>query len=204
MAIPYQETWNFESLERIGGHPASPDGSPEIIQTDRGPALFLDGIGDRLLVRGNPLKDAAAFTVEILFKPGAGPNRANEPRFLHIQDPDDPQSKRLMVEIRVNEQARWSLDAFLLTDAGDKALLDLGKTHPTDVWAHAAVTYDGRALRTYVNGVEELSGPLAHEARILDPGAIVSVGSRMNKVHWLFGTIHSIRFTHAALTVFQA
>jgi hypothetical protein len=104
-----------------------------------------------------------------------------------------------MVEIRVNAQGQWSLDAMLKTDAGERALLDLSITHPTDQWAHAAVTYDGTTLRTYVNGQPELAGPISHLTTILAPTAITSLGSRMNKVHWLLGSIKLLRFTHAAL-----
>lgn len=200
----YQETWEFNSLERIGGHSVLPSGRPTILATERGTAISFDGVGDRLLVQGNPLKGARAFTVEVLFKPGAGINQANDPRFLHIQDPADSLAKRLMMEIRVNDRAEWVLDAFLLTDAGERVLLDMTKTHPTDEWAHAAVTYDGSILRTWVNGVEELSGPVTHKDFILNPGAVVSVGSRMNEVHRLFGTIKTLRFTHEALTRFPS
>jgi hypothetical protein len=104
-----------------------------------------------------------------------------------------------MMEVRVNPQGRWSFDAMLKTDAGEKALLDLSLQHPTGEWATAAAVYDGAALKTFVNGVEELKGDLAMASEIFGPDAVVSIGSRMNQVHFFAGSIRTVRFTQAAL-----
>jgi hypothetical protein len=201
MSAPTQETWLLDNLERIGGHPVKVEGSPRLVPTGTGTdrAVAFDGVADRLLVAGSPLRGAAAFTAEVLFRPDAGLNARNDPRFLHVMDPDDPDSKRLMVEIRVTPEGRWTLDGMLKTDAGEAALLDMTRLHPTGRWAHAAVTYDGAVLRTYVDGVAELSGAVAHRRTVLPANAIVSIGARMNKVHWFQGAIRALRFTQAAL-----
>ena len=200
MQNPHQETWSFDSFDRIGGYPVEVTGNPALTRDGGHSAIAFDGIGDRLLVRGNPLHGVQAFTVEVVFKPGAGVNAKNDPRFLHLMDPADPDAKRLMVEIRVNDKGRWTLDAMLKTDAGERAVLDLSIEHPADEWVHAAVTYDGGMLRTFVGGKPELAGPVTHRESILGPGTVASVGARMNKVHWLFGSIRTLRFTHAALS----
>jgi hypothetical protein len=104
-----------------------------------------------------------------------------------------------MVEIRVTPEGRWALDGMLRTDAGEAALLDMTRLHPTGQWVHAAVTYDGAMLRTYVEGSAELSGAVAHRETILSTNAMVSIGARMNRVHWFQGAIRALRFTPAVL-----
>lgn len=200
MSNPKQETWTLDNLDRIGGHPVVVDGAPRLLHVGSANAVAFDGVADRLLVQGSPLGGARAFTVEVLFHPEAGRNAANDPRFLHVMDPDDPAAKRLMVEIRVTPEGRWALDAMLKTDAGEAVLLDMAKLHPTGRWAHVAVVYDGAALRTYVDGLAELSRPVAHQDIVLPPAAIVSIGSRMNRVHWFQGAIRTLRFTQAVLS----
>lgn len=196
-----QETWVFDNLERIGGYPVKVDGAPLLVPA--GPAgkvaVAFDGIANRLVVSGSPLRGAHAFTVEAVFHPEAGRNIQNDPRFLHLMDPDDPAAKRLMMEIRVTQDGHWALDAMLKTDSGEVALLDMARLHPTGKWAHAAVVYDGATLRTYVDGKAELSGSVAHKDMILAPDAIASIGCRMNKVHWFQGAIQTLRFTQAVL-----
>jgi hypothetical protein len=196
-----QETWTFDSLERIGGHPVLVEGNPSLIPCGPagGLAVAFDGLADRLLVRGTPLREARAFTVEAIFRPEAGINAQNDPRFLHLMDPEDPAMKRLMMEIRVTQDGQWALDAMLGTDSGEVSLLDRTMLHPTGRWAHAAVVYDGATLRTYVDGRAELSGTLAFKDRILEPGAIASIGCRMNRVHWFQGAIRTLRFSQGVL-----
>jgi Concanavalin A-like lectin/glucanases superfamily len=200
MSHPKLETWTLDNLDRIGGHPVQVDGSPRLIRVGSAQAVAFDGVADRLLVMGSPLGGARAFTVEALFQPEAGLNARNDPRFLNVMDPDDPAAKRLTVEIRVTPEGQWALDAMLKTDAGEVALLDMSRLHPTGRWAHAAVVYDGAALRTFVDGRPELEGAVAHKESVLAPGAIVSIGCRMNKVHWFQGAIRALRFTQAALS----
>lgn len=188
-------TWRLDSLERIAGHPVSVRGKPSVDPD----GIRFDGIGDQILIGGHPLPGATAFTVEALILPEAGVNQANDPRFFHLMDPADTSERRLMMEIRVNTEGRWSFDAMLRTDAGEKALLDPALQHPTRQWAAAAVVYDGAVLKAFVNGSLELQAPLSFHREIFGPGAVVSVGSRMNQVHFFAGTIRMLRFTPAAL-----
>jgi hypothetical protein len=194
-----QETWTLDNLDRIGGHPVLLDGDPRLIAVGAANAVAFNGVADRLLVKGSPLRGARAFTVEVIFHPEAGLNAKNDPRFIHLMDPDDPAAKRLMVEIRVTPEGKWALDAMLKTDSGEVALLDMQKLHPTGQWSHVAVAYDGATLRTYVDGTAELSGSVAHKDLIFAPDAIVSIGCRMNKVHWFQGAIRTLRFTQGVL-----
>jgi len=60
-----------------------------------------------------------------------------------------------------------------------------------------ALVFDGLMMRHYVDGQEEMSGPLS--AAPLGPGK-TSLGVRMNHVSWFKGAIREVRFTQRALT----
>jgi hypothetical protein len=59
-----------------------------------------------------------------------------------------------------------------------------------------ALTYDGKTMRHYVDGQQELEGGLAFRA--MAPGRM-SLGVRLNKVSWYQGCIAEVRFTRGAL-----
>jgi hypothetical protein len=134
----------------------------------------------------------SAFTIEILFHPdGDGPA---EQRFLHIQD---EQERRVLIETRVSEDRRWSLDTFLRASDADKlTLLDRARTQPTDRWYWAALVYDGRTMRHYVDGEKQLQGEVAFPPT--GPGRI-SLGVRQNRIHWFKGCIAQVRISEEAL-----
>jgi hypothetical protein len=112
----YYELWDIDTLENIGGHPTTIIGNPQVVMTDIGKAIEFDGDGDMLLIDANPLGEAKEFTIEIIFKPdGAYPQNA-DPRFVHIQDPDDAAQKRVMMELRITAENLWYLDGFMNTD----------------------------------------------------------------------------------------
>lgn len=68
--------------------------------------------------------------------------------------------------------------------------------HPVGAWYHVALVYDGAVMRNYVDGVEELSGPL--DIAPLGEGR-TSIGVRQNRVYWFKGAISRLRFTPRAL-----
>ena len=87
--------------------------------------------------------------------------------------------------------------AFLrATDADKLTLLDPGKTQPTDRWYWAALVYDGKSMRHFVDGNKQLEGSVAFPPT--GPGRI-SLGVRQNRVHWFKGCIAQVRFTPVAL-----
>jgi hypothetical protein len=61
---------------------------------------------------------------------------------------------------------------------------------------HAAVVMDGKTMRHYVNGIEELSTPLVFAPQ---KDGKTSLGVRQNKVSWFTGAIHRIRITPRAM-----
>jgi hypothetical protein len=136
----------------------------------------------------------------VIFWPNACYPENTDPRFVHIQDPDDPQNKRVMIELRVNQNNECYLDGFMLTDNDNLALIDETLTHPTQTWLHAAITYKEGVFTTYMNGVKELTGNVTYQHLILGETGKTSVGSRMNERNWFSGKIKTIKVTRKALT----
>lgn len=193
-APPRAVTWRFDSLKRIGGHSVTVIGAPRLIETGAGRAVLFDGARDGLLFETNPLAGARAFTVEAVIRPDAG--GAFEQRWLHIQE--SAADNRVMMETRLFGGV-WFLDAFIKNGAGDGERLTLFNEpfkHAAGAWHHVALVYDGATLRSYVDGREELSGPL--KVGPLGEGR-TSVGVRQNRVHWFKGAIRKARFTPRAL-----
>jgi hypothetical protein len=127
-----------------------------------------------------------------VFRPDAdGPA---EQRFLHLQEDGSP--SRFLIETRVRPGGRWHLDTYVETEVGNCTLIDPKNAHPTGAWYSAALSFDGKTMRHYVNGREELAGSLTF--RPLKPGR-TSIGMRLNRVFWFKGAIRTIRFTPRAL-----
>lgn len=193
------EFWSINNLKEIGGHNVTVFGNPEVVDTKLGKAVKFDGDGDMLLVDFNPLGNTTEFTVEVVLKPEAAYPENIKPRFLHFQDPDDLDAKRLMVELRVNEENQCYLDAFLNTDTSSLALIDPKLVHSTEEWLHAAVTYKNNTLTTYVNGEKQLSGSIGYKDAFINPTGKVAIGGRMNKVDYFRGLIKTLKVSKVAL-----
>lgn len=195
-SLPGALVWNINSLNKIGGASVEVEGNPQIVNTIQGTAVRFDGDGDRLLVDANPLGDATEFTIEIIFNPAdAYPNNL-EPRFFHIESPDNP-NRRVTIELRLNDKKQWYLDAYIKSEQSQFTLIDPTQVHPIGEWAHAAITYRDREFVSYVNGKKELVGqvnylPIAANAK-------TSIGARMNQVHWFKGDIAQVRISPRVL-----
>jgi hypothetical protein len=200
--LQHSVTWNIDSLSLIGSAPVSVLGEPVVVSESFGGNLFdkairFDGEDDRLLVNANPLGAATEFTIEIIFNPAdAYPNNL-EPRFFHIESPDNP-NRRVTIELRLNDKQQWYLDAYIKSENSQYTLIDATKVHPIGKWAHAAITYKNREFVSYVNGQRELVGqvdylPIAANGK-------TSIGARMNQVHWYKGEIAWVRISKKALT----
>jgi xylan 1,4-beta-xylosidase len=186
-------TWRLDSLERIGDHPVTVIGTPRVVETDHGSAIEFNGATDGLLLETNPIAGLEQFTLEVMFQPDSDGPR--EQRFLHIEEADT--ENRALIELRLIDR-RWSLDTFLRSGQSAQTLLDLGKAHPASAWHVATLTYDGTTMRHYVNGVPELSAPVAFAP--LEVAGRTSIGVRQNRVSWFKGRIHSVRIAPHAET----
>jgi hypothetical protein len=188
-----QVIWNIDSISSIGNFPTEILGAPKIIKTRAGRAVEFDGVKDGLIVDAFPLAGVKTFTLEVIFCPySEGPA---EQRFFHLQENEG--NNRILLETRIIDGNKWSLDSFIQSNETAQPLLDKSITHPTDSWYNATLVFDGKEMSHYINGVKELSA----EIKSFTPyvGGKTSIGVRMNKIFWFKGAIRKARFTPRAL-----
>jgi hypothetical protein len=190
------ETWIFDRIDQIGGHPTTVLGHPHVIDSPEGKAVEFNGQDDGLQMDVHPLAGASTFTWEAIFRPDGG---NEEQRWFHLEENPATGSdtdSRMLFEIRVIGD-RWCLDAFNRSGSVQKALLDRKSLHTLGVWHRVAAVYDGVEFRSYVDGV--LDG--AAKVALTPQGAgRTSIGVRINKVYYFKGAIHLARFTRRALS----
>lgn len=193
-AKPRAVTWKIDNLKRIGGNSVNVIGAPQVVKAPKGKAVLFDGARDDLLLEVNPVAGAGAFTIEAVIRPDAG--GPEEQRWMHIQEASA--DNRVMLETRVRG-GEWFLDTFIKNGSGaenSRTLFDEPFKHAVGCWYHVALVYDGAVMRNYVDGREELSGPL--KVAPLAEGR-TSIGVRQNRVYWFKGAISRARFTPRAL-----
>src|SRR5262249_2428227 len=192
------ELWTFDRIDSIGGHPATVFGHPRVIDTPEGKAVAFNGVDDALFLNLHPLAGAEKFTWEVIFRPDSDGKR--EQRFFHLQERDsntgDDTLNRLLFEIRIID-GQWCIDSFVKSADGTATLLNRKHLHPFGPWYHAAMVYDGRWFRNYINGVQE--GEAEVHLAPQGPGH-TSAGVRINKVDYFKGAILQSRFTRRALS----
>ena len=184
-------TWKVDNVDKIGGQEVTVSGHPQIIEAPGGKAIAFDGVGDSLLLNANPLAGAEAFTLEAVFRPDAG--GAKEQRWFHVQE--DNSENRVLLETRLVGD-EWFLDTYIRSGENNRPLLAENFKHPVGAWYHVALVFDGKEMRHYVEGLEEMSGPLTVSP--LTAGK-TSIGVRMNRVYWFKGAVQKVRFTFRAL-----
>lgn len=192
---PEAEVWRFDSLESIAGHAVTVEGDPQIIETPDGPAIEFDGVDDAIFLDVHPLAGAETWTWEAVFRPNGG---QEEQRWFHLNaasQGDGADDDRMLFEIRVVGD-QWCLDTFVKSGEVSQALLDRTHLHPLDEWHHVAAVYDGRELRSYING--RLDGAAELDLAPQAPGR-TAVGVRINKVFYFDGAVRTARFTKEAL-----
>ena len=185
-------TWKINRPDKIGGQRAERLGEPQVVNTPDGHAVLFDGVDDGLVVKTNPLAGATAFTLEAVFRPDAG--GTFEQRWFHLQE--ELNDNRVLLEIRLTGD-QWFLDTFIKSGDNKLTLFSENFKHKTGEWYHVALTFDGVTMRHFVDGQEELSGPLTIQP--LGRGS-TSIGVRMNRVFWFKGAVRKARFTPRALS----
>lgn len=191
-SIMKQTTWELTTVDNLGGFTTEVLGAPRVVANSQGQAIEFDGRQDGLIVNANPLAGMERFTLEVIFRPGAGGPEAQ--RFVHLQEAGN--QNRVLIETRLTEDNRWFLDTFIRSGDTDQTLYADKFLHPVDQWFQAALVFDGREMRHYVNGVQEMSALIKYQP--MKPGQI-SLGVRLNRVFWFKGAIRRVRFTPEAL-----
>lgn len=172
-------------------------GYPQVVQTPLGAAFWFDGQSG-LFFDQNPLEGMTQLTLEVIFKPDGDGRFAQ--RFMHL---GHRQAQRIMFETRVNPDKRWYFDAHIQMPVPEGqrrgpflTMIDSTLLHPTDQWYSAVLVLDGKTGTTYINGVQELTGPMEYQPI---NGGQSSVGVRQNLVDYFKGTIYKIRVTPKVL-----
>jgi hypothetical protein len=197
--------WRFNNLAGIGGSHTTIIGSPKVADTELGKAVHFEGnasSGDALFIDAVPLTGASAYTFEVIFRPSSAGAQAQ--RFFHLQEAGT--GSRRMFELRIL-QNKWCLDAVAFSSPKDGphqsgviANCDSQHLFPLDRWYAVAATYDGKVLRSYVDGV--LQGEIAVALLPIGNGG-TSVGTRYTKQDYFTGDVFSARFTPRAIPVDQ-
>jgi hypothetical protein len=185
--------WKLTNIHLVGGYQPVVLGKPAAITNAGGSAIFFNGIDDGLVVPTIPIEGYKQFTIEVLFNPANDGPVA--PRFVHFEDKD---LNRGTFELRITANGQWYMDTFLKNGKTNKGLTLINSSllHPANKWYWAAMVYDGKKMRSYVNGKKELEDTIS-----LPPFAAgsLSLGVRLNKVNWYKGLIKEMRFHSTAL-----
>ncbi len=194
---PRRQTWRFDRLDRIGGHPTHILGHPQIIGTEYGKAVQFNGVDDGIFIDDHPLAGASTYTWEVIFRPDADGPEAQ--RFFHLQEQDpatgQDTNNRMLFEIRIVD-GQWCLDSFASSGTENRTLLNCKLLHPLGHWYRVTAVYDGRTLRNYVG--DELQGEIPFDLKPHLPGH-TSIGVRINKIYWFKGAVLMARMTPRAL-----
>lgn len=184
-------TWNLDSVEEIAGHNIIVSGTPTVITTEEGEAVEFNGKSDGLLVPSNPIAGWENFIIEVDIKPYPGFPENLEQRFLHIQDPAN-EDRRILIELRLNENNEWYGDWFMKTENESLTLVDPTKTYPLNEWATISFRYEKGELTGLVNGEIQAQGDIKY----LSSGstAQTSIGTRMDQRSWFKGAIKEVRY----------
>lgn len=188
--------WQINNLQEVDGHSIEIFGNPHLVAVDQidgnsFEAMEFDGIDDGIIVDFNPLSGATEFTAEVVFYPAT--KGGDEQRFVHFQQDDN---NRALFELRNFNAGEWYLDTFIKSGSSNLTLIDDTKTHATNQWWHAELTYADGVMTHYVNGIKELEGEVDYAE--MSSGK-VSLGMRMNQVSYFKGLIKELRVTHKVL-----
>lgn len=194
---PYQEevVWKIDDIREIGGNTVTVHGEPKVVDGEGTNYVEFNGKKDGLLINANPISAMEEFTIEVDFKPYPGFPENREQRFLHIQDPEN-ENRRILIELRLNDQNEWYGDWFIKSENESLTLIDSTHTHPLNQWFTISMVYSNGNIRGYVNGKEEVSGNFQYLP--IGENAKTSLGTRMDKRSWFKGGISEVRFTPEA------
>ncbi len=181
-------TWRLDNSIEIGGISPIIIGDPLLEKEQFFSSLIFNGLNEGLIIPINPIVDFKRFTIEVLFNPSS--KGSPEQRFVHFQD---KKNNRGLIEIRLDQAGEWCLDTYLHDGETNKGhtLIDRTKQHPCDTWYWAALVYDGKTMKHYVNAIEEGSGEFTFGPM---GDGLTSLGVRLNQVYWYKGKIGEIRF----------
>ncbi len=167
------------------------NGSPILVDSPYGEAVWFDGINDGLWLDELPLKDLTEFSVEMIFCPDSS-EAPFEQRMLHI---GEDRGDRMLLELRA-VAGNWYFDGYAASGSNKKALIDENKLHPLGQWNHVAFVVTPGSLTTFVNGKQELYEEFPFLPIV---SGKTSIGARLDKRSWFKGAIFRIRISPKAI-----
>lgn len=185
--------WEIDSVDEIAGNPTEVSGAPLVKTSEEKEVVEFNGKNDGLLIKSNPVEGWNNFLIEVDIKPYPGFPENVEQRFLHIQDPEN-ENRRILIELRLNENQEWYGDWFIKTENETLTLVDPTKTHPLNEWATISLEYKNGEVTGLVNGEIQAQGHIKYLSP--GPGAHTSIGTRMDQRSWYKGVIKEVRFVN--------
>lgn len=165
-------------------------GSPLVIDsTDSQPFTRFNGRDDGLILSHSPLSGASRFSIRVMLHPQRG--GPFEQRFFHIQD--EKSEDRLLLEIRMLSDGSWYADTYFEYRGRAVLLQEPQLLHAPEAWCEYLVTYDGKLLSHWIDGILESSKPFTG-AQLPEKG-LLSIGMRANRVFPFKGDLGSIELT---------
>lgn len=159
-------------------------------------SIRFDGTDD--YVDLGPIDVSGNLTLAAWFNADSFPGSSRDPRIISKASSVSGSDHVFMLgTIKVGSKTR--LRARVRVNGSTSTLIASSGDLGTEVWQHAAVTYDGADLRLYLDAIEvgslALSGPVD-----VDPSLSVSVGSQSNGANrWFDGLIDDVRILERAM-----
>ncbi|RKQ94073.1 all-beta uncharacterized protein [Solirubrobacter pauli] len=186
----FDETSGTSATDASGrGNTGTVDGATRSTAGRFGGALSFDGVNDRVNVPdANVLDLTTGMTLEAWVRPTTigGAWRT----VLIKEQPSD-----LIYALYADDTS--SRPAAHVFTSADRGIAGPG-TMPTNVWTHLAATYDGSALRVFVNGVQAASSSISGSIRTST--GVLRIGGNAVWGEWFSGLIDEVRIYNRALT----
>jgi hypothetical protein len=159
-------------------------GQPSLLGGDTDPAIGLDGTSGQVAVADAPSLDlTGSFTLSALIKPSS------------VIGKHQIVSKTSVYWIQIVD---GGLEFAFVDPTMAKHALTLPSGFTAGTLVHVVATYDGQALRVYLNGV--LSGSQAVTATVVKLASQLFIGTWDGKSYFFAGEVDEVFVTGAALT----
>ena len=164
------------------------------INTDNDNALSFDGFDDEVVISADPdLNPTSAITVEAWVKLNS---LTDIPTIIGNEDWSNGEAG---FTLRVDNYVNFNTPQFQIgTNNNWQNASAPGGSIPYDTWTHVAGTFDGSAIRIFINGIEEGYAP--YDGAIIPSDIDIRIGSHWDSYvdrHWN-GVIDEVRIWNAA------